>query len=354
MLANAPTRAVLIAALAVVSPLRAQTQQPQKIDPHTTTVDAAAADSTAKGPRRTRLYLKDGSYQIVMSYQVAGAKVIYVSAERAGESEEIPLNLVDLDRTIAWEKQHAPVDPNAPRPAPAIDPELAKEEAERALIAPEIAHDLRLNPEYMLLVLDTWHAIPELVPLSQSDGELNHQTSHNIVRGGVNPLSHPHPVVTLRGERAAVQVHVDDPVFYLHLDDDTGPSAQVLTVDTHGASQNMPKHKPDDPSYVIVRTDVRQDARVIASFSIYDLGSGKRQEDVFETDETPLPGGHWLKLVPREKLLIGEYALLEVLGAKEINLGVWDFGVHPTAIENRDALKPEPPHSLGLGRHPEQ
>ncbi len=346
MLALSKSRAILLAALLAIPAAAQQT------DPHTSTVDAAAANSTQKNPRRTRLYLKDGSYQVVMSYKIAGAKLIYVSAERAGETEEIPLNLVDLDRTVAWEKQHAPIDPNAPRPAPAIDPELAKEEAERELVAPVVAHDLRLNPEYTLLLLDTWHNTPELVPLSQSGGELNHQTSHNILRGIVNPQSHPHQVVQIKGERATVQIHVDSPVFYLHLDDETVPTGHALTVDTHGASQSMPKHKPDDPTYVIVRTDVRQDARVIASFSIYDLGSGHRQEDVIETTETKLPGGHWLKIVPKETLLIGEYAFLEVLGAKEINLGVWDFGVHPSSPENRDALKPEPPRSLGLERHP--
>ena len=55
--------------------------------------EAAAAplpdvSKTSQGaPHRTRLILKDGSYQIVMSYQVKGKIVSYVSAER-GETEE--------------------------------------------------------------------------------------------------------------------------------------------------------------------------------------------------------------------------------------------------------------------------
>jgi len=341
-------RVILICGMlaALVVPAQAQ------LDPHTTTVDAAAAASAA-ARRRTRLYLKDGSYQVVMSYKVAGAKVTYVSAERAGETEEIPLALVDMDRTRQWEKDHAPVDPNAPpRPAPAIDPELLKEEAERAALSPEIAKDLRLDPQYSVLVMDTWHAGAELVPLTQSEGGLNHQTSHNVVRGTVNPNAHPHPVITLKGEKSAVQMHVNEPVFYLHLDDETGIAGPALTVDTHGASSynGVPRHN-DDPSFVIVRTDVRQDARVIASFDTYLLGSGQRQEDLIETKETPVAGGHWLKIEPAEKLLIGEYALLEVLSGKEINLSVWDFGVHPTAPENRDVLLPEKQRALRLERH---
>jgi hypothetical protein len=65
------------------------------------------------------------------------------------------------------------------------------------------------------------------------------------------------------------------------------------------------------------------------------------QVDVIETDSELMPGGHWLRLKPREPLEFGEYALMEVVSEHEVNLGVWDFGVHPTAPENADAIKPE-------------
>ncbi|HSZ56310.1 MAG TPA: hypothetical protein VK797_11655, partial [Tepidisphaeraceae bacterium] len=93
--------AALLLALAPASALYSQ---------HTTVLQP---DATT--PHRTRLFLKDGNYQIVMSYRVVGNIVHYVSAERAGAEEEIPLSLVDLDATQRWEKQHAqagPADPN--------------------------------------------------------------------------------------------------------------------------------------------------------------------------------------------------------------------------------------------------
>ena len=65
--------------------------------------------TSAGAPHRTRLILKDGSYQIVMSYQIKGKIVSYVSAER-GEVEELPADLVDWDATHKWEKQHPPAD----------------------------------------------------------------------------------------------------------------------------------------------------------------------------------------------------------------------------------------------------
>ena len=45
-----------------------------------------------------RLYLKDGDYQLVREYQVQPDRVRYYSTERS-EWEEIPLELVDLERT---------------------------------------------------------------------------------------------------------------------------------------------------------------------------------------------------------------------------------------------------------------
>ena len=59
----------------------------------------------ASTPHRTRLILKDGSYQLVMSYRVVGDVVRYVSAERGGVEEEIPSSLVDFEATKRWEQK---------------------------------------------------------------------------------------------------------------------------------------------------------------------------------------------------------------------------------------------------------
>ncbi len=306
-------------------------------------------------PHRTRLILKDGSYQIVTSYKIAGNIVRYISAERGGAEEEIPLSLVDLDATQRWEKQHAQPDPNNPQP-PTIDPELLKEEADRAALTPEVAKDLRLPEEDSTLALDTFRGTPELVPLAQTDSELNRNTAHNLLKAAVNPLSAAHQIVQLKGESSPVQLHVKDPALYLRIGDETvGSTAGTpLTVDTHGATS----HIPNDPGggspnsrYVIVRADVRTGARVIASFRIPLLGSGQHQEDVVETTTELLPGGHWLKVTPTQPLDFGEFALMEVISNKAVNLGVWDFGVHPVAPENKDIIKPEPRRGITLERH---
>jgi len=204
--------------------------------------DAGAGQTATAAPHRTRLILKDGGYQIVMSYQVIGNIVRYYSAERDA-TEEIPEDLVDWDATHKWERQHPAVDESdagqglAVAPAPAIDPELLKEEADRAAWTPEVAPDLRLPEQDSVLALDYFHGAPELVPLVQSEGELNRTTGHNILKLAINPRSASHQIEQLKGVEAAVQLHVDTPAIYVRLGDDSGVmrGGTPLTVDTHGA-----------------------------------------------------------------------------------------------------------------------
>ena len=315
--------------------------------------------ASSANPHRTRLILKDGSYQLVMSYKIVGNNVSYVSAERAGEIEEIPVSLVDFDATRRWDQQHnaqsGQGDDSGAKPPP-IDPELLKEEADRAALTPEVAPDLRLPEQNSFLALDTFRSTPELVPVPQSEGELNHVTAHNVLRGTVNPLSSAHQLVQLKGEASLIQLHVPDPVFYLRLADNSAlppTGGEPITVDTHGASERAPA-TPNGGSpistYVILRSDVRTGARVIDSFKISLLGTGRHQVDLVETKTEVLPGGHWMKITPKENLEFGEFALMEVISDKVVNLAVWDFGVHPVARENPDALKPEPKRPATLER----
>ena len=321
---------------------------------------AQQSGSTSVAPHRTRLFLKDGSYQIVMSYRVQKDIVLFVSAERGGVEEEIPLALVDFDATHRWEKQHPAVGTGEEAaqihaPAPVIDEELRKEEQDRRALTPEVAPDLSLPEQDSVLALDTFRGTPELVSLTQSNGDLNQTTGHSLIRGLINPLSSSHQIVQLKGERAAVQLHVNEPVLYLRVGDESGikPGGTPLTVDTHGASavsQVSSSGSSYQSQYVIVRVDVRQGARVVASFNISRLGEVKQQEDVVETITEMLPGSHWMRVTPRQALSFGEFALIEVVSPREVNLGVWDFGVHPTAPENRDARKPEPRRPVSLER----
>jgi hypothetical protein len=294
----------------------------------------------AQSSQRTRLILKDGSYQVVVSYKVSGDVVQYRSAERDGENEDIPLALVDLPATEKWAQEHAP---GAMQGRPVLSPELAREEADRATRTPEIAPGLRLPKEFSILALDTFNSVPELIPLVQQGGDLNQETEHNVLPAALNPPSSPHRMLDLPGNRANVQLHLAAPVFYVRLGiaDSTDADSGTSTIGTPAAQS----------SYKIEPLGVRGDVRVLNSFRIQPPGS-KHQPEVIEVHAETLPGGHWLKLSPVTSLQAGEYALIEMLSDHEINLGVWDFGVHPEDPESQEAIRPSTKHATGLQDRP--
>ena len=52
-------------------------------------------------------------------------------------------------------------------------------------------------------------------------------------------------------------------------------------------------------------------------------------------DKQVLPGGLLDELTPKSPMLIGQYALVEVLGPKVLNADVWAFGVIPRRTRTR-------------------
>ncbi len=303
---------------------------------------------------RIRLILKDGGYQTVLSYRVVGDVVRYRSAERDGAEEDIPLALVDLPATKEWERAHDPNQPPEAAQPPVLSPELAREEAARAAATPEVAKDLRLPEEDSVLVLDTFQGTPELVPMPQQNTDLNRETAHNVLKKEINPQASPHDLLFLKDERADVQLHVPDPVFFVRLESRTAEETTGgggFVVDTGGQSGRVtPGGGATGSRYVIERVDVRRGERALSSFVLRLLDSGRAQPDLVETRLEPLPGGQWERVVPREPLVFGEYVLVEVLNDRTINSSVWDFGVHPTAKENDEALHPEPKRPARLER----
>jgi hypothetical protein len=312
------------------------------------------AQTQRGGVHRTRLILKSGTYQLVLSYEVVGDVVRYRSAERDGQTEEIPLDLVDLPATERWKAEHGG---ESSASHPLLDPELEKEEAARRALTPEVAHDLRLPEEDSVLALDSFHGTDELAPLPQEGSDLNSETAHAEQKVEINPASVAHLILTISGPASDLQLHFASPVFFVRIgaeqDDEINPGS--FTVDTHGApSRATPSGGEAKSTYVIERLDVRQDERIVSSFRIRWLGTGRSQPDIIETQEQILAGGSWMKLTPEHPLEPGEYALIEVLSGHEVNLNVWDFGVHADAKANPEAIRPEAERPASLQRRAPQ
>ncbi len=302
-----------------------------------------------------RLILKDGSYQIVKQYEVVGDRVRYISAERGGDWEELPANLVDWAATEAWAKAHAPgagppvmtdqtAAPPGSKEAAEIDKEAREERAEEMARMPTVSPGLRLPDLDGVFILDTFQGQPELIDVLQNSGGFNTGTPHNVLRS-VIPGGGSKQVIQLEGYKAKVQVHVSQPVIYISLDNGKEPeeaSDSALTVDTHGASSVKEKHGQSSPTsrYAIIRMQVKRETRVIGATKVSLLGKPEQSVDIVETTSEILPGKHWMKLTPKQPLDIDEYALVEILSPKEINLAVWDFGVNPRAPEAKNAISP--------------
>ncbi|MDR3792495.1 MAG: hypothetical protein P4L03_03850 [Terracidiphilus sp.] len=302
--------------------------------------------------RNHRLILKDGSFQLVREYQVVGERVRYVSLERGGDWEELPAALVDWDATRKWERDHAgagsaggeeELSP-AMKEARAIDKEESDERNDEKARMPEVAKGLELPDEDGVFVLDTYRGTPELVELEPVDLNMNQKTKRGV--NMLNPLAGQKASLELDGAHAKVHLHVNDPAIYLSLDvgDEKEPvltnAFKVNTTGTREAANRKHGAHSEKSGFAIVKVDERRAVRIVGAIHVSPLGKVTQDENVIPAKGEVLAGKHWLKIVPEEKLTIGEYALVEILSAEEINQTVWDFRVDPRAGGNPGSIGP--------------
>ena len=336
-----PFRLLLTAALAVLlaGPVAgaAQTQKPLPLKPD---LPGMATNH--------RLILRDGTYQVVRTYKIVGDRVRYISVERSGDWEELPVDLVDWDATRKWERDHAnqPAEEASPamKEAEDVDKEEAAERTEQKARRPEVAKGLELPDEDGVFALDTFQGTPELVELVPVELAINAKNKHGL--STLNPLAGAKASLELEGAHAKIHLHVNDPAFYLALDardDAEKVISHALTVDTAGAKEVANrKHGAHSPAsgFVLVRVDERKAVRIVGAIHMSPTGTVTQDEDVIPARVEVLPGKHWLKLTPQKPLLIGEYALVEIISASDINQSVWDFRVDPTLGDNPASLGP--------------
>ena len=294
-----------------------------------------------------RLILKDGSYQLVRKYEVVGDRVRYISIERSGDWEELPESLVDWDATRKWERDHAAETEQtspATKEAADIDKEEAAERDEALARRPEVAKGLELPDEDGVFALDTFQGTPELVEMLPSELGANAKTKHGI--STLNPMAGSNATLELDGAHAKVHLHVNDAVIYLSLnarDDAEQVVSHAMTVNTSGAKEVASrKHGAHSATsgFVIVRVDERRAIRIVGAIHMSPTGTVTQDEDVIPTKVEVLPGKHWLRITPAQSLTIGEYALVEILSASDINQSVWDFRIDPQLGDNEGSLGP--------------
>lgn len=287
-----------------------------------------------QNPRR--LILKDGSYQAVTQWEILRDRVRYYSAERFAW-EELPKDLIDWPATEKYNKERAEM-----RSSAAAD--VAKEEEKMQQLeeaqSPTVAPGLRLPDGGGVFLLDRYRDQPSLVGLVQSGGELNKQMGRNILRAALNPLVlSSKQTIELPGLHAHYQSHIGQPEIYISIDN-TDESA-MPTVDEGKAKGKEPKPQLPFDRFRIVRMERRKEARVVGNQNVAVYGKVTQKANWIATTNTKV--GEWVKVVPSAPLPPGEYAVVEMLSAKAMNLYVWDFGVDPTAPANSGTWTPRQP-----------
>ncbi len=203
----------------------------------------------------------------------------------------------------------------------------------------------KLPDEAGIWALDSFNNTPELVRIHQSDGDLNTDLGHTVKPAPI-PAGGARDLIRLDGYRAKVAFHIPRPVFYIALDTNSPAREDALVVDTHGASaQNTNKQEKASPAstYALVRLRVNKNLRAASGAELRDLAAGGAPDGsaiVVATERQILPGGRWMRITPRDDLNLGQYALVELLGAGQWNLDGWDFGVNPLAPENKPVFTP--------------
>lgn len=267
--------------------------------------------------RTLRLILKDGSYQSAVKYEVQGDRVHYLSAERY-EWEDIPSSLIDWDATKKYE---ADLSSGKLRKVRTETPEEREEREKEEANSPQIVPGLRLPGTGGVFLFDEYQGKPELAEIVQNGSELNKNPSKSVLRATINPIAGSKQPFELKGEHARIQSHTGRPVIYIDIDE--GPQSGTAIADR----------------FRLVRTEVKNDKRVVANLKVTFTGKVSQQNNSVATTVKKLGTGEWMKVTPAQDLAPGEYAVVEMLGPQEMNLYVWDFGVNPKAPVNPNTVQ---------------
>ena len=245
-------------------------------------VAAAAFGATS------RLYLKDGDYQIVREYQVLADRVRYYSTER-GDWEEIPLELVDLERT----KKDA-----AEREA-AVAAEAKEQDVEDKAIRTERKEEARVPEEPGVY----YASGDKIQSLKAAEVEVNSSKGRTILKVlAPVPIVPGKSSVELKGDAAAYRASGDKPEFYIRLSEDERFAIIKL-------SKKKNARLLENISILPVTNEVIEDLKIVATF--------KKQV----SERT-------YKIWPEQPLEPGEYALVQY-SEGALNWQVWDFGIGP-------------------------
>ncbi len=248
-------------------------------------------------PKGKKLFLTDGTFQIVREYHREGDRVRYYSVERSSW-EEIPATLVDW---AATQKADAELD--------AQQKELAKQIAERVKAARfagldvdtsfEVRPSVFLPDDVGFYVLDG----NKIAPMQQEKAETHTEKGRAVAKIATGiPLISGKQDVEIPGKQAKLRIHTGDAEFYFRTADKREPNLTLLRATVKGEKRAVE---------VITTNIVGQQSFKHQEVSLlqWDAARGLYRYTV----DHPLESG--------------EYAIIETTQAEGQSMFVWTFGV---------------------------
>ncbi len=244
---------------------------------------------------QVKLYLKDGTYQLVRSYEVRGERVRYYSLERS-EWEEVPLSLVDFKATERAQQEEEASKKKGREEAREIEKQRFEPKADSGF---ELAPGIRLPQEDGVFAFD---GVRVIRMVSSSAEVVTDKKRAALLLALPGPLLKSRALVVLPSAKAAVRILVAQPTFYVQGLGGVGGKLELIAL------------KPGKQARVV--------EKVQAGIGVGKSGELRAAVPLERTQI--LPG--LFKCKPLQPLALGEYALGELIQEK-LNLELWDFGI---------------------------
>ncbi len=268
-------------------------------------------------PRGKKLILKDGTFQLVRSYQRNGERVRYYSAER-GDWEEIPAAMVDWEATAKAEADEQKEEDSLAKQV------RAQEQAQKIETVMDVDASLQVAPGVFLPPGEGMFAIEgkHVTPLEQVGSQVR-TDKKQFLKQVLSPI----PIipskrnVEIPGAKASTRLTSSQVEFYLReAPPDPDRTTPIVKSSRPGES---------GPEVELVRAKVKGNKRQLETIkSLF----GQEQEE----KRASISIQRWeiaptvFRFTLSEALPPGEYALAEIL-PDGMNLYVWDFGVDGSA-----------------------
>jgi hypothetical protein len=250
---------------------------------------AILALAVAAWAANVKLYLTDGTYQMVREYKLEGDRVRYYSIERS-EWEEIPKELVDLKRTESEFQQR--------QAALERETKIFTEEEKAARALEKEVMRIPQNPGVY------WLEGEQAKSLKAAESTVHTNKGRSVLK-----VLSPIPVVSGRATLEINNPH----------------SEHIFT----NPEQEFYIQLSETERFGIIKLTPKGQVRIVENITVVPISKEMEEErDPIEIFQKQLTPDGLYKIWPRQPMAAGEYAVVEYSEGK-MNMQIWDFAVKP-------------------------